>query len=171
MPPNENAPILAPQTWYEWIHTIYDPRRFTLQRQHFGTRIPVPAQTNGVTQAIAIPEPFFCMGVRSKARVSAGGGTGLNAYPAAGYAIGVKQANGNDWFQTQWSAEMITGDVSNTFQVRFPDWEWPRPLAENEQITITIDNGNGVANDSLRVDVNLVGWVVRTFTLPERRNL
>lgn len=166
MGPNEQ--MLAPQNWFEWIHTIYDPRRFILQRQHYGQLMAVAAQTNGVTTAVAIPEPFFCFGVRSKARVSAAGGTGLNAYPAAGYNIGFKQANGNDWFQGQWPAEIITGDVAATFMVRDPDWQWPRPLAENEQITVTVDNGNGVANDSLRVSVNLVGYVVRSFTYPQK---
>jgi hypothetical protein len=164
-PTNET---FAPQTWFEWIHTIYDPRRFIMQRQHFGQNMAAAALTNGVTKAIACPEPFFCFGVRSKARVSAAGGTGLNAYPAAGYKIGVKQANGNDWFQGQWFAEMITGDISAANMWFFDDWLWPRPLSENEQVTITIDNGGSVANDSLTVDVNLVGYVVRTFTLPQQ---
>lgn len=162
MPPTD----FAPQSWFEWIHTIYDARKFIMQRQHYGKNLAVAAQTNGVTTAIAIPEPFFCVAVRSKARVSAGGGTGLNAYPAAGYKIGFKQANGNDWFNGQWWAEMITGDISATQYKPYDDWQWPRPLAQNEQITVTVDNGGGVANDSLSVDLNLVGWNVRKFQYP-----
>jgi hypothetical protein len=160
--------FVVPQTWFEWIHTLYDPRKFILQRQHFGTRLAVPAQTNGTAQAIAATEPFFCFNVRSVARVTAGGGTGLNSYPAAGYNVGVKEANGNDWFNGQWAAEMITGDISRTNMWMYDDWFWPRPLAENQQITVTIDNGTSVANDSLRVDFNLVGYVLRTFTVPQR---
>lgn len=158
-------PIMVPQSWFEWIHTLYDPRRFILQRQHFGISIAVAAQTNGVTQAIACPEPFYCFAVRSKARVSAG--ANLHQYPAAGYKIGFKEANGNDWFSGQWWAELITGDVAAAFQTPYPDWDWPRPLAENQQITVTIDNGQSVAGDSLSVDVNLVGYVVRTYSVPQ----
>jgi len=165
----------VPQNWFEWWASVFDPDVYMLQKQAFGVTITVAANISGATNNIQVPEPMYVFGVESQAIQSLNGQIALLPY-----RIGFKASNGNDWYSGQWMSGTVTGDLhangtvaaglTSAGRIQKPTWDWPRELAQNDIITVTIDNNINALATALIVDAMLTGYVVRRRTAPISRS-
>lgn len=158
--PPPSGHLAVPQTWWEWIWSVYDPDKYIIQPQSHGVTIPVTANTAGNARNIQVPVKFFCFRFSTYAIIAATG-----AVPTWPYRVGIKNGTGNDWTDGQWMSGLITGDYRHLFQVE-RSWAAPRELGENEVVTVTVDNNLNAASEALTLDAVIEGYEVRTRNQP-----
>lgn len=145
-----------PQTWQEWVWTVFDARRYGIFRQAYSCTIVAGAGLAGQTNIIQVPNDFYCFNVMSTAWVTAGGGV-----PNFPYRIGIKNATANDWTYGQWSSSALWGTDIRAASIGGQEWMLPREVARNEVLTATVDNNVNAASQAITVDVTLMGYEIR----------
>ena len=159
----QKSPQYVPQSWLEWIWSIYDPDLYIVQEQSYGTTIVIPASSvNTGTIQISNANTYFCYGWRTKGFVSATG-----AVPTFPYRSGIRNAANNDWTNGQWLSAIVSQD-NGAGAVYSVDWMLPREVAQNEILQVTIDNTLNAAQ-AITVDAVLVGYEVRSRTQKVQR--
>lgn len=155
-------PSEVPQAWWEFWCSIWNPYEFILTPIQFNTTIVCPANTPNNSANLNITEPFYAF-----TPASHGVTTQTGAAPAFPYRIGFRSgtdfwtgSNANGGTNTIDSG-IVTGDY-NTGQLSVPrTWSWPRELAQNDIVTVQVDNNYNAASAAITVDVSLLGFGVR----------
>lgn len=163
--PAPGAGTIVPQTWTEWMWSVYPPDIYIVQWQQHACTIAVAANSNNQPNNIQVPVKFYCFGFNSCGVVAATG----NA-PTIPYRIGIKNGTGNNWTDGQFMAQITTGDGGPFVAGTFREWMLPRELGQNEVVVVTVDNTVNAAAPALIVDASIWGYEVRNRNQPiERR--
>lgn len=167
IPQPQPTGALAAASWQEWVNSVYPPDHFMLNWQLYGVTIAVSGATGssggGVTTTgnISIQVPSFCYAFRSIGFVTSNGSTTLSGI----YRIGIALASANDWTNTQWASQCVTGNGVATNDMTFP---WMREIPASTQLTVTVVNPLNTAG--LTVDASIAVIEPRRRNEPIRRS-
>lgn len=144
----------VPQTWLEWLYSVYPPDTHIHNWRTYSKRLAVQANNNNGDN-INLTDLFFCFGVRSYAWKTADG-TEL-AFP---YSIQIEGPSEIKWFGDDPGvvAALVSGDGGRgTTSVEI--WPAPRELYRETLLNVRLDNSLNPAD--ITVEIALVGFEVR----------
>lgn len=148
-------PSDVPQTWWEFWASIWSPYLFILTQLQFNATLVCPANTPNNTQDINMTEPFYAFEPRSHGIITATG-----AAPTFPYRIGL-QSGVDRWTNGTIDSGLVTGDYINASAPVIRRWEWPRELAQNDIITVQVDNNYAAGSPAITVDFTIAGYGIR----------
>jgi len=150
----------TPQFWEEWIWSRFPPNKYVIQPQAYGVTLEVNMGAVATVDWPAFPAPFYCFRLAFVSWQTSDGDP--TDFPVR---IGIQYTNGNNWTSGVFASAIIVGNSGNAGFVPAYDWRLPRECAQNDVLTLTVDNTLNPA-EAIQCDAMLWGYEVRTRTFP-----
>ena len=153
---------MTPQQWQEWIWSLYPPNKFVMQWQSYGVTLAVPGGGPGQTNWPTFPAPFYVFNVNIDLWLDEDG-----TQPAFPVRAGIQFTNGNNWTGGNFSIPTLFYQA-RLDTAKAPPLLFPREIAQNDVLTLTIDNALNTAGATgdITLDAVLQGYEVRARTYP-----